>query len=686
MLKASPICLLLVLGIALSASGVPDVDLPTEIPDEPLDIRAGRLESTNNMLIASGGVTGRFENAMIRADYLSGNPDTGDFHMEGNILFERGDVIWQGSELDYNYITQSGNFGPSSLNFDPVLMSVDHVERVSTNEYMLQGAEFTTCTNSHSHYHVTAKEARLVDEKYLVAKGVTVYVGKVPIFYMPYWRQKLSKSIFTFEFGFGSEWGAYGLINATVPLTRELDSSTDLNLYSKRGVGLGQGFSWEYPNAVGEFAAFYLKDEDPYTKYDSAEARELIGDDRYRLKLEHLQHFTDTHYVNTKLNYLSDPAILEEFFKSEYRNNAQPENYLSWVYGNNLIGTEAFANHRLNDFYSNTDRIEYSLDLYRTKLANSPFYVQSENTVAYLDRVHAETNVPVMASFDSRRVDTDNAVLLPQRWGFLNLVARASYRATYYSDTSAVNNGDEEVRQVPGAGLEVSFQATKILSERERWYGRGLRHKIEPYADYRYADSSIDPNKLLQFDDVDGLMDENRVQLGLRNVLQTRRDNRTSRFIDLDIYTYYLVEDYGIKDDDFDSLFLDARMPLTKRNMIDVEGEIDWNTGKVPFFSTRYSYDRDDLILGLEHLYREGEQSLWSPRFDLFPDGKYSLEGYARYEERGNDLEEVAMIGYANWCCMRYGLGYHFYDNNEHRFMFSIGLSAFPEAKLSSSF
>ena len=92
------------------------------------------------------------------------------------------------------------------------------------------------------------------------------------------------------------------------------------------------------------------------------------------------------------------------------------------------------------------------------------------------------------------------------------------------------------------------------------------------------------------------------------------------------------------------------------------------------------------MILGLEHLFREGQQSLWTPRFDLFPENKWSLEGLARYEGRSNDLEEIALIGYMNWCCMRYGLGYHFYDNDEHQLMLSIGLSAFPEAKISSSF
>lgn len=684
--KASSIAILAMACAAGVAVAAPlEVDLPAEIPDEPFDITAARIEYTNDTLIASGAVTGTFENVVVSADRVSGNTETGDLRMEGDIHFERGNVIWNGTELDYNYLTETGNFGPSSLDFEPVLMSVGHVERVSTNEYMLQDATFTTCDKSAPHFHVKAKEAHLLDEKYLKAKGVTVYVGKVPVFYVPYWRQKLQKGIFTFKAGYGSEWGAYALVNATVPLTERLDWISDLNVYSRRGVGFGQGFSWEYPKSVGGFSAFYLNDQDPYTKYDSPVARRQIGNDRYRFRLEHLQRFSDEHYVNTKLNYLSDPAVLEEFFKGEYRRNAQPENYLSYVYGNNFAGSEAFINHRLNDFYNNTDRFQYALDFYRSKVAGSPFYFQSENSIADLDRVYSSTNSPAVPDYGSGRIDSMNTLSMPVYWKFLSLVPRATYRATYYSDSTPVDRGGEVFRSIPGAGLEASFQANKVLSERERWYGKGLRHKVEPYADYIYENSSVATNRLLQFDDIDGLTDQNKVQLGLRNVLQTKREGRVSRFIDLDLYTYYLVQDYG-SGNSFDSLYVDARMPLTPRWLVDVQGEYDWNEGTSPFFNTRINYDRDDLILSMEHLYQDGIQSLWTPRFDLFPEAKYSFEGWVRYDDRHNDLQEVSVVGYMNYCCMRYGLGYHFYDDAEHRVMLSIGLAAFPEAKISSGF
>ena len=125
-------------------------------------------------------------------------------------------------------------------------------------------------------------------------------------------------------------------------------------------------------------------------------------------------------------------------------------------------------------------------------------------------------------------------------------------------------------------------------------------------------------------------------------------------------------------------------MPLTDRTMVDVLGVYDWYAGKMPFLNTRISHDRDDIVFSMEHLYQDGERSLWTPRIDLFPEDDISFEAYARYDDNSNDIQETAVVGYMNWCCMRYGLGYHYYDDGEQRVMLSVGLSAFPKARISS--
>lgn len=663
---------------SLSARAL-DVDVPETVPDEPIDIRADRLEFTNGVLYVEGSVTGRFESILLTADQLSANTNSGDLHLEGNIHLERDNIIWDAATLDYNYFTQTGVFGDSTLNMDPVLLGVERVEQVSTNEYLLHNATFTTCSEEHPHYNVCVKEARLLDNKHLTAKGAVFYIGKVPVFYLPFWKQTLSASVFSFRVGHSSEWGGFGRVRATLPLSESLDSITDLNIYTRRGVGLGQGFEWQKTNSIGRIESFYLLDQDPHAKYPDPE----IDDSRYRIKVEELYNFSDTHYVNTKWNYLSDPYVLKEYNRSEYRNYAQPENYASWAYGNRFLSTEVFANYRLNDFYDNTDRFDLLTDIYRSRIGDSPFYFQSENSLSYLERVYADGSP--MNRVDSMRFDSANVLYMPRRYGFLSVVPRVGLRGTYYSQ-SAFDQGTE-FRALPGAGVEVSMQASKVLSDQPRWYGTGLRHKIEPYVDYSYVDSSIDVRQLLQFDAIDALGDENQVKLGLRNVLQTKRNDRISRFIDLDLYTRYRF-DRNAAAHRFGSLVVDARMPLTQRIRFDVDGEVDWNRGEVPFFNTRFAYRKNkDVLLSVEHLYRSGEdQSLWSPRFDLYPDGRYSLFGYARYEDHSGDLEEITFGGYANRCCMRYGLGFHFYDDGEFSVMLSIGLSAFPEANISSGF
>jgi len=670
--------LVLLLPLFVFSKSSSDIDIPKELPDEPFDIRADHLSYTNGTLIAIGSVTGRFERAVLRADEVRGNPDTGDLHAKGNVQFERDDLFWQGSELDYNFITQKGNFGESEFNFGPVIMQVEQIERVSTNEFFLKNATFTTCSKEHPHYHIATKEAHLVAEDYLSAKGATFYIGKYPVLYLPYWNHRLQESMFTFKLGYGSDWGGYALTTTTLPITKDIDSLTDINLYSSRGVGIGQGFAWNKPSAVGEFASFYLRDREPNARFDSPE----ITEDRYRFKFEHLQNFSDTHYINTKWNYLSDPAILEEFFRSEYHENVQPENYASWVFGNHFVGTEGFVSTRLNDFYDNINRYEYSADLYRTRLGKTPFYFETQNAVSQLERVYSETNSPYPSSYDAVRIDSKNTLYMPQRLAFLSLVPRVGYRATYYSQTA--NDGGGKYRQIPSAGMEISFQASKIISERTRWYGQGLRHKLEPYLDYSYQNSSVATNRLLQFDGVDQQRDGNTLKVGLRNVLQTRRDGRLSRFLDLDLYTYWLVEKNGAEHD-FDDLYIDARVPLAKRVMLDAEGRFDWYEGSFPYFDTRLSYDRERVIFGIEYLYESGKRSLWTPTIDLFPEEKFSLEAYVRYDDKTASFQEYSAIIYFNHCCMRYGLGYHCYDDGETRVMFSIGLSAFPDAKISSS-
>ncbi|MCF7848886.1 MAG: outer membrane protein assembly factor BamD [Kiritimatiellales bacterium] len=650
--------------------------------EEALELNADRLEYVDNTIIASGSVTGRFEDVTLLAEKISANPETGDLHLEGDIFFSQGANYWQGSGLDYNFKTKSGLFGPSEMFFDPAYVSAENVQRVSTNEFLLKNASFTTCPRAHPHFHATAKEAHLIDETYIKAKGMTFYYGKIPVMYLPYWERRLEDRIFTTWTGYSSEMGAFLLTETQLPITDNIDSKTRIDFRTRRGVGLGQGFDWAYSNAVGEVSAYYLNDQDPHNHNDSATDRTLIDEDRYRINLEHRQKFADTHYLDITGDYISDPDVLDDFFNREYRTLAQPENYASYVYGHEYFGAETLVSKELNDFYDNTDRIGQSLDLYRTRLGDSPFYFQSDNNAYYLERIYSSTN-KIDNDYDAVRLDSANTLYAPLRLGVLNLIPRATYRATYYSDSPPLGTEDDKMRHIFETGAEASFKAYKTLTQRRGFYGDGIRHKIEPYVDYTYRlDPSVGPNDLYQFDHVDTLDERNDIKLGLRNVLQTKRNKRNTYIVDLDIFTYYRF-DHSSMQEDFDYLYADMRMPLTERIMLDVEGAYDWYGGDFPIVDTRLGWHHDDVILSMEHRYKHNLQSLWTPRVELFPNQKVSLDFYMRYDGENSELEETEVILYYTYCCMRYGLGYRHEDDDNDEVWFTFTLSAFPDSALS---
>ena len=54
--------------------------------ESPYELDAGRLDYTNGLLLASGGVTGRFDQASIRAERMPADPERGDLWLEGDVF------------------------------------------------------------------------------------------------------------------------------------------------------------------------------------------------------------------------------------------------------------------------------------------------------------------------------------------------------------------------------------------------------------------------------------------------------------------------------------------------------------------------------------------------------------------------------------------------------------------------
>ncbi|MDD3275559.1 MAG: LPS assembly protein LptD [Kiritimatiellales bacterium] len=673
-----------------SAVRVEPKELPARTVTDPdaIEVTADRLEYSGDLLVGEGNVAVQQTGASLQADRVTVNSETGEIRASGNVLMIREDNRWEGQELVYNYKTREGTFGKSFMYFDPAYITADRTERISTNEFVMYNATITTCSGENPAVYVKAKEVRVLDEKkasgvFLKAKHVTFYVGPVPVFYTPVWQRHLGYRVFTWTVGVGGNLGAFVMGRATLHPTEWLTSITHFDLYSARGLGLGQDFKWTTPHGKGGIETYYINDGDPYGgKNDNAIEKALIDSERYRVKITHHEQIDDETYFATQINWLSDPMILRDFFNDEYARSANPENYAVVQRSTEDYAASLRIDHRMNDFYTAVDRNpELTYDRYRSQIGESPFVFESENSAVYLDSLHSSTNAPLIPDYNSVRLDTHNQVFLPLRFDeFFNVIPRAGYRGTWYSNTPG---GDAKLRNMFELGTLTSFKAYKTLTEKSSYFGTGLQHIVEPYADYSYRYSTVHTNELYQFDSIDALDEQNAILFGTRNLLQSKRGaKRIANVLDSDIHTSYRV-DPASGEKRFGNLVADAEMSLTDNLYLRAGAEYNWYTRELSPANARIKWVTEDQSeYSFEYRYLAGTRSLFTPRARLFPNDKWSYELSASYDSLYDEWYERKILINHKFDCIGMGVGLKIDKDDQPMLWLQFWLNAFPESLL----
>lgn len=687
-----------------------------------VDVQADELEylADEKTLVGRGHVVVQRGEDILTADYVSFKTDTEDAHARGNVIFKRKGTVWQGEEMTYNFKTERGDFGTFDAYVDPFYVHAKESKRTSPEEFVLRNVRISTCEGNSRQFYIKARRARILNETVIKARGVTFFLGGIPIFWVPAWTKTLKgdKTDIDMVPGYSSRMGAYLLSAYNYRLNAAMSASTHVDYRSKRGWAFGQDFKWGDPRLTyhGEFKSYYLDDESPFEHRGGKEVEELkdlVDNERHRLKLQDTRGLSDRDYLITAVNYLSDPAILEDFFDDEYR-GGQPENRVSLIHRGDRYTAALELNKRLNDFYGNVDRMpEASLNVSRMPLGQSPIYYESANYASALERVYPEQSDE--ENYDAFRVDSRHMLFWPTRhFGFLNVIPRGGYRGTYYSKTieqttttnlvtSTDTNGVEsatnivetltkdqgaDLRSVYELGLELSFKAFKVLNN--QWISRtdqGLRHVFEPYALHTYIpEPSVLPEQLYQFDNVDRIDKRHDVKIGMRNKLQTKRRERVHDLVDLDIWSTYRIEREE-EENEFSDVHFDTELRLAEWWMMDFDGTYDSYEGTVNRFNTELTFlAKNETRLGFEYRYQQDERDQLAVELALFPNSSWSLDAYGRYAFDRNEMEENAVFLEHRTRCLGIGFGYKQIYKEEAKddvqFWLQIWLLAFPSSSV----
>jgi len=718
-------------------------EIPVLEPEqEPgIEVSADRLEyeAEGKLLVGIGNVVVQQGPDIMRADCITVNTETEEAYATGNVIFEREGRIWQGEELKYNFKTEIGDFGVTEAYIDPYYVYAEDSEKITENEFELNDVVLTTCEGEDPQFYIRTKQANLINQSIIKARNVVFVLGSVPIFYLPYFSYDINRQTnWDILPGYSSLWGAYLLTAYNYRMNDYMHGATHFDYRSKRGFGIGQDFKWrsETNGVRGEFKSYYANDQQPYKDEDDEEDRAgEIDAERYRLSLVHTHMITPRDYFLINAGYVSDPYVLEDFFRNDFRDQVEPNHEISLSHRGDNFSAGVLINKRLNDFYENVDRLpEVTLAFQRQRIWDTPLYYEGENSMVYLKKLYPkDTGTP---EYDTFRLDSGHTILYPTRhFGFLNVIPRMGYQGTYYTKTKEeatrtitaavttnvvvggvtntitsftnrietyTRDADAKLRNLFEVGLESSFKAFKVMVEPINGEG-GIRHVAEPYIDYTYVpEPDLRPDNIYQFDDIDALDKANNIKVGMRNKLQTKQRGsifdpvamHTNEYsiirdiVDLDIYTYYHFEPEGEDEENLGPIYFDGEFRFTRWMMLDAEGNFDTHESEFREFDGRCGLVAPDASrIFLQYIYRKDKGAVdpynnsVTLQLDLFPEKKWSLGTYWRQDLEDSYMEEQGYYIEHRFSCIGTSVGYSG-RGSDWDVWFEVWLLALPESRM----
>lgn len=574
--------------LALVLAGVARAEeSPSPLKGQPVEITAsGETNYTNGVATARDNVAIHLGDTDIYADYAEYNPETHQVHVEGHVRIYRAVNLYVGDAATYNVETKEIKAGGMSTHHDVYYVAGQDITSIGEGAFRITNGTLTTHDSSHPDFRIRARTVRLYEKDRVVFQNVTMYVGNVPIFWWPYLYQSLDDTFgFMITPAYLSSWGASLLSEVTFPITEDIKGRVRLDYRSRRGVALGFDSEIRYGVNRSSFTrirTYFIDDANPETNRNG-EVRGELGAGRYRLSVVNRTNFSDDLYGIANVTKLSDPYVLEDFYRAEFRIDPQPDNVVALTKISPWYALTGTVRFQANEFFEQTERVpELSFDVKRHGIFGSPVFYESETSIANLH--HKFPDVLGLQSYGSWRFDTFHQLLYPHTYfGWLSIVPRVGVRGTYYSDTRDLGNtvllpnpnpfvpdfalpngtaanpfqfGGDKWRGVFNTGAEASFKISRTWEgAQNRALGLdGLKHVIEPYTNFSYvAASDHNPAAILQFDryqpqtqlrpidfpqftTIDSIADWTIWRVGVRNRLLTRRDDSTIAWMGLDTF------------------------------------------------------------------------------------------------------------------------------------------------------
>ena len=140
-------------------------------------------------------------------------------------------------------------------------------------------------------------------------------------------------------------------------------------------------------------------------------------------------------YLRNREYHQAERRVFQDFFQSEFQLNPQPDNIVAVTKSHPNYTLTALGRFQVNEFFETTERLpELALDMRRQPLFGGPIFYEGETSLGELHRSFAEDSG--FHDYSTLRLDSFHQFTFPNTFfGWLSVVPRVGFRATYYDKT-----------------------------------------------------------------------------------------------------------------------------------------------------------------------------------------------------------------------------------------------------------
>ncbi|MDX2176646.1 MAG: hypothetical protein SF028_09250 [Candidatus Sumerlaeia bacterium] len=239
-------------------------DTPVEVgsPAERIRIVPGEgMFVEENVAYARGRTTIFYDDRRLIADRIILDLVTLEAQAYGDVLFVGEKEEVRADSARYNFRRNEGiAFGVDGRYDALYFKSVwdeeakgPSMRRISENEALFRGSQFTTCDFPVPHYYITAKEVTLVPEHKVFFREMTLWVRGVPVLYLPFYSRGFEPSPWSFQFGYNTRLGAFARLGYRYVHRLRTPDWENPSVYRTRSTGTLDAFA-DYFSGAGEGA------------------------------------------------------------------------------------------------------------------------------------------------------------------------------------------------------------------------------------------------------------------------------------------------------------------------------------------------------------------------------------------------------------------------------------------------